>query len=144
MIVAEINALLSGIGSPVLTPEQIEVPSQFQAGGDHWSMPVGGLGDQPQSGLLGYLSANPSGFVQITEPREFSVGPTGEWRTVITVVAPDRTSCQTLADEVQRRLAGTWANPGLYQIALPGLARSSGAGSYVCAQTFASVVIRNQ
>lgn len=144
MIVADIHQRLSDLDVPVLTPEQIQVPGLHKpAGGNFFGRPQGSPEVRPASGLTAYLVEHPS-FIQLNDPRPIPGGVTGEWWTVVTVVSSSQSGCLALSDQVQLTLAGTWEAPGDYELRLPGLPRVTSPGVYVCAQTYASVLLRNQ
>lgn len=133
-LTADLQARLSGLGVPVLAPDEVEVPARYSAATDAQGRPSA----DGVRGLAAYLAAHPSGYVQVEEPQGISAEGNFEtyWLT-LGCVAASPAACSALARAVTVALCGDpTRDPGAYRMALPGQPGVLERGAFIARPTF--------
>lgn len=121
-LLADLTTRLTPLGVPVLQPEQRELPAQGRKPGE-------------AGGLSGYLTAHPTGYVQLNplQPLRAALdGAAAIYVTQLDVLAPTPGAAQDLTDRARRAVT---SHPGVrhtpYDLLTPPAASSVTGGTII-------------
>lgn len=115
-LTADLQARLSGLGVPVLAPDEVETPARYSAATDAQGRPSA----DGARGLAAYLAAHPGGYVQIERLDALLVqGASQRHMVTLSAVAATEATCQALADAVTLALNYRAQRPTPYALMTP-------------------------
>ncbi|WP_104990865.1 hypothetical protein [Deinococcus sp. NW-56] len=141
MIVADLYARLRAAlpeTVPVLRPEQVQVPAEWQEEDAQGELVEGGA-----RGQLAYLQQQaPQGYVQVETPVPIRTdGLVASYAVAVATIAPDAALAQDLGLRVRRILCGHSYAPEAYRESRPAVAQPLQPGAWLYRPTYERVTL---